>query len=106
MGVFTQSVQVALSAAGMPLRLSWQGREWHVCAQPVRWFERRAWWDEDPRAQRGHGPGLVDHEIWQLQIRIGVRDAPRTVYVSHRLETERWRMINVPPAAQEGRISA
>lgn len=96
MGLFTQSVQVTLSATGIPLRLHWQGKQWHVCAEPLRWFERRTWWAEDPRAQRGHGPGLVDHEIWRLQLRLGTRDAPRTVHVSHRLDTGRWRLINLP----------
>lgn len=106
MGLFTQSVQVDLSTAGLPLRLNWQGRTWHVCAQPVRWYERRAWWADEPRAARGQGPGLVDHELWQLQVRLGTRDAPRTVYVSHRLQTGRWRIINVPEAAGEVRVSA
>lgn len=106
MGLFTQSVQVVLSAAELPLRLGWQGKEWRVCAQPVRWYERRAWWADSARAEKGHGPGLVDHEIWQLQIRLGERDAPRTVYVSHQLETGRWRLINVPEQANEIKASA
>lgn len=106
MGLFTQSVQVSLSTAGMPLRMLWQGRTWQVCAQPVRWYERTAWWADSPRAERGHGPGLVDHEIWQLQLRIGERDAPRTVHVSHQLQTGRWRLINLPEEGQQLRDSA
>jgi len=106
MGLFTQSVEVTLSAAGLPLRVAWGGRSWRVCAEPVRWYERRPWWLESSRAERGHGPGLVDHEIWRLQVRLGARDAPRTLHVSHQIETGRWRLINVPEAALIERASA
>ena len=104
--MFTQSVEVALSQNGMPLRVTWGGRTWKVCARPVRWFERRAWWQESTRAERGHGAGLVDHEIWRLQVRLGERDAPRTLHVSHQPQTGRWRLINLPQEALGERISA
>ncbi|RII43097.1 hypothetical protein [Galactobacter valiniphilus] len=98
MGLFTQSVEVTLSAAGQPLRVTWGGHAWRVCARPVRWYRRTAWWEESARAQRGLGAGLVDEEIWRLQLRLGERDAPRTVHVSHQPQTGRWRLINLPEA--------
>lgn len=105
MGTFTQSVQVELGDTGTPQRVLWRGRQWCVCAPPLRWYEHRAWWEEAPRAERGHGPGLVDHEIWRLQVTLGgPRDqAPQrddeliTIHVSHQPDTGRWRIINLPP---------
>lgn len=100
MGTFTQSVQVELDATGTPRRLAWRGHMWNVCAEPLRWYEHRAWWEDAPRAQRGHGPGLVDHVIWRLQVTLG---SPKhaedllTVHISHEPDTGRWRIINLPP---------
>ena len=106
MGLFTQSVEVTLSATGLPLRVSWAGRSWRVCAEPVRWYERRAWWTTSPRAERGHGPGLIDHEMWRLQVRLGTRGAPRTLHLSHQVETGRWRLINLPDTTFAGKVGA
>ncbi len=63
----TAPLQVECEAAGVPVRLFWQ-QQWHsVIAPAVRWFERRRWWLEEPRAERGRR-GVVDHEIWRVQI--------------------------------------
>ncbi|MET1034208.1 DUF6504 family protein [Arthrobacter halodurans] len=101
MGLFTQSVEVDCSAAGLPLRLRWQGREYRVSAEPVRWFERRKWWAEEVRAERGRGPGLVDHEIWRLQVRLAGRGPLVTFDVSRQTETGRWRLIRIHDALRE-----
>lgn len=101
MGLFTQSVDVECSTAGLPLRLRWQGREYRVSADPVRWFERRKWWAEEVRAERGRGPGLVDHEIWRLQVRLAGRGPLLTFEVSCDVETGRWRLIRIHDALLE-----
>lgn len=101
MGLFTQSVDVECSTAGLPLRLRWQGREYRIAADPVRWFERRKWWAEEIRAERGRGPGLVDHEIWRLQARLAGRGPLLTFDVSRDVENGRWRLIRIHDALLE-----
>jgi len=66
--MFSESVDVFCNAAGEPVELRWGGRQYTVCAEPVRWYERRQWWAEEKRAPLGSGPGLVDHEIWRTQV--------------------------------------
>jgi hypothetical protein len=66
--MFSESVDVVCNAAGEPVELRWGGRQYTVCAEPVRWYERRQWWAEEKRAPLGSGPGLVDHEIWRIQV--------------------------------------
>lgn len=104
MGVFSESIEVVCSPAGQPIRLVWQHRTWHVAADPVRWYERRNWWAEELRAERGRGAGLVDYEIWRVQARLNSRSALRTFDLSHHADSARWRMIRVHDAAQ--RLSA
>lgn len=87
--------------AEIPRRLCWRDR-WHVVVEdPVRWFERRRWWLEDSRAERGRGPGVVDHEIWRLQIRLEAapRAMPRTVDLSRHTGSGRWRLLRVHDVA-------
>lgn len=68
MGMFSESVDVVCGPDGQPVELQWGGRTYSVCAEPVRWYERRQWWAEEQRAPLGSGPGLVDHEIWRVQV--------------------------------------
>src|SRR3954471_7015031 len=49
-GMFSESVDVVCSAAGQPETLTWAGKPYLVCAEPIRWYERRQWWAEDSRA--------------------------------------------------------
>ncbi|GHD01977.1 DUF6504 family protein [Zhihengliuella salsuginis] len=101
MGLFTQGIEISCSPAGVPERLHWQGQDYAVSAEPVRWFERRSWWAEEQRAQRGSGRGLVDHEIWRVQAR-GVEDGQhRTFDLSRHQRSKRWRMIRVHEALRE-----
>ena len=95
--MFTQSVGVEPDAHGVPQYLEWDGRRYVVAAEPVRWFERRKWWVEERRAERGRGPGLVDHEIWRLQVRLAAaRRAPLlTLDIAHHRDSGRWRLIRV-----------
>jgi hypothetical protein len=101
MGMFSESVDVVCNAAGQPVTLQWAGRHYTVCAEPVCWFERRQWWAEESRAPLGSGPGLVDHEIWRVQVRA---DPPRaeslTLDLSRHLGSGRWRLVRIHDALQ------
>ena len=101
MGVFSEAVEVVCSPAGQPLRLVWSGRTSKVAADPVRWYERRNWWDEEARAERGRGPGLVDSEIWRVQARLTPRSPLRTLDLSHDISSGRWRLIRIHDALRE-----
>ncbi|MCY1159994.1 MAG: hypothetical protein MOP51_3019 [Citricoccus sp.] len=94
-GVFTQSVGVERDAQGRPRYLVWEGRRYVVAAEPVRWYERRKWWVEERRAERGRGAGLIDHETWRLQVRLAAaRRAPLlTLDIAHHRDSGRWRLI-------------
>jgi hypothetical protein len=104
MGIFTQSVGVQCTTSGMPLRLDWDGRTYVVAAEPVRWYERRRWWAEEHRAERGRGPGLVDPEVWRGQVRLErARNAPPvTLDIAHHLDSGRWRLVRVHDGTAAG----
>ncbi|MCU1433805.1 MAG: hypothetical protein JWR71_530 [Pseudarthrobacter sp.] len=97
MGMFSESLDVVCTPAGQPLELQWAGRHYTVCAEPVRWFERRQWWAEERRAPLGSGPGLVDHEIWRVQVRADPLDTgePLTLDLSRHLGSGRWRLMRL-----------
>jgi hypothetical protein len=108
MGMFSESVDVVCTAAGMPLKLHWAGRDYTVCAEPVRWYERRQWWAEESRAPLGSGPGLVDHEIWRIQVRPAgphakasadsSPEAALTLDLSRHVGSGRWRLLRIHDA--------
>lgn len=99
MGTFSQSVDVACTPAGQPSSLDWAGRHYEVCAEPVRWFERRQWWAEEQRAPSGSGPGLVDHEIWRVQVKeSGTPEQTLTLDLSRHLGSCRWRLLRIHDA--------
>ncbi len=99
MGMFSESVDVACTPGGQPQSLGWAGRHYEVCAEPVRWYERRQWWAEEQRAPLGSGPGLVDHEIWRVQVReAGDQGQPLTLDLSRHLGSGRWRLLRIHDA--------
>ena len=108
MGVLTQSVSVECGADGTPQGLRWNGRDYVLAERPVRWFERRRWWAEEVRAEKGRGAGLVDHEMWRLQVRLARAGAAplQTLDVAHHLDSGRWRLVRVHEHAQDLRRSA
>ena len=63
-----ERVLVTTSAAGVPLVLDIEGRRWQVGAEPIRWYERQAWWESARRMPRG-SMARIDVEIWQVQAR-------------------------------------
>lgn len=100
-GVFSEAIEVVCSPNGQPLRLLWQGRSYKVAAGPVRWYQRRNGWDEEALAERGHGAGLVDSEIWRVRVRLNARSALRTLDLSHDSASGRWRLIRIHDALRE-----
>jgi hypothetical protein len=106
MGMFSESVDVVCSADGKPLHLQWAGRSFSVCAEPLRWYERRQWWAEEARAPLGSGPGLVDHEIWRVQVvptdsgHPGDKPPgePLTLDLARHLGSGRWRLLRIHDA--------
>jgi len=104
--MFSESVDVACTPSGQPLGLEWAGRHYTVCAEPVRWYERRQWWTEESRAPLGSGPGLVDHEIWRVQVRAAGEDAPDstlTLDLSRHVSSGRWRLVRIHDALKPHR---
>lgn len=93
MGTFTQGVGMECSADGVPLRMQWQGRQWVIGPEPLRWYERRPWWRCESRMPAGAGAGMVDTRIWRLQIRpaAALPESPQT----RRTAVEPWRTIDV-----------
>ncbi|QCB97484.1 hypothetical protein E5206_11640 [Arthrobacter sp. PAMC25564] len=107
MGMFSESVDVVCTPTGQPLTLGWAGRHYTVCAEPVRWYERRQWWAEETRAPLGSGPGLVDHEIWRVQVHLsdpspdsGAPGEPLTLDLSRQIRSGRWRLVRIHDALQ------
>lgn len=62
---------VSLGPEGVPVAFELDGRTWVVGAEPVRWFERRAWWETDRRMGRPGEARRIEVEVWQLQARLG-----------------------------------
>ena len=110
MGMFSESVDVVCNKAGQPESLTWAGASYTVCAEPLRWYERRQWWAEDSRAPLGSGPGVVDHEIWRVQVlpaRVASRPAapedaagaePLTLDLTRHIRSNRWRLLRIHDA--------
>jgi hypothetical protein len=63
-----EEVEVRTTAAGIPTAVIRKGRAWAVGAEPVRWYERRPWWEQSARMPIG-GPSRIDVEVWQVQVR-------------------------------------
>ncbi len=99
MGMFTESIEVARAANGMPLRVNWQGQDYRLVAEPQCWFERRKWWEENLRIPQGIGAGIADYEMWRLQlVAVSGSRQERTVDVSFDVQTGRWRLVRVHQA--------
>lgn len=98
--MFSESVDVVSTTSGVPSTLNWAGRHYTVCAEPVRWYERRQWWAEEQRAPLGSGPGLVDSEIWRVQVhQDGFPDAETlTLDLTRSVGSGRWRLLRIHDA--------
>ena len=103
MGTFSESVDVVCAPTGEPAELRWGGRDYLVCAEPLRWYERRQWWAEERRAPLGRGPGLVDHEIWRVQVRAAgdhAAESTLTLDLTRHVGSGRWRLLRIHDALQ------
>ncbi|WP_144659081.1 hypothetical protein [Paenarthrobacter nicotinovorans] len=64
-----EHVYIRTTTHGGPAVVVRGGREWTIADEPVRWFERIPWWEEQKRMPRG--AGRVDIEVLQVQVRLG-----------------------------------
>ncbi|WP_043795012.1 hypothetical protein [Pseudarthrobacter chlorophenolicus] len=64
-----KEIVITLNAEGVPVSFELDGRTWVVGAEPVRWFERRSWWETDLRMGRQGEARRIDVAVWQLQAR-------------------------------------
>lgn len=109
MGMFSESVDVACTPDGLPQSLVWAGCSYDICAEPLRWYERRQWWAEESRVPLGSGPGMVDHEIWRIQVVPQVSPGrrpgteiqhmePLTLDLTRHIRSGRWRLLRIHDA--------
>jgi hypothetical protein len=103
MGLFSESVDVICTEAGRPQTIQWKGIHYVVINEPIRWYERRQWWMEESRAPIGSGAGLVDHEIWRVQLQRpqdeGQPGQAITLDLVRHLGSGRWRLLRIHDAA-------
>lgn len=103
MGLFSESIGVNCTDTGKPQEVHWKGTQYTVTNEPVRWYERRQWWLEENRAPLGSGAGMVDHEIWRVQLlpsTTGPEDNPTiTLDLVRHLGSGRWRLLRIHDAA-------
>ncbi|WP_147106332.1 DUF6504 family protein [Nesterenkonia populi] len=58
---------VRTSASGAPAEFEYAGRRFRVCARPIPWIDRWAWWETARRAPAGKSAHLLDRPMWQVQ---------------------------------------
>ena len=100
MGMFSESVDVVCTPSGSPVKLDWAGRHYTVCAEPVRWYERRQWWAEEQRAPLGSGPGLVDPRSGGSRCAWLIPRMPETLTLdlTRHVGSGRWRLLRIHDA--------
>ncbi|MGQ1797122.1 DUF6504 family protein [Kocuria oceani] len=99
MGFLTEGVEVDCDTGGVPVTVRWRGRGYRVVQDPVRWYERRAWWAEDARLPKNRGIGAVDQQMWRVQVQLTVRSELLTLELVHTLDTGRWRLLAATSAS-------
>lgn len=86
-----RDVSVSLDAEGVPVAFELDGRSWVVGAEPVRWYERRKWWETDRRMGRPGESRVIEIQVWQLQARLGRNPSSDLVtFEVIRGETGKW----------------
>lgn len=96
--MFTHAIRVETTTSGQPLRVHWADRVWKVAAEPVRWYARRPWWEEEYRIAKEDLLGCVEEEIWRVQVSLS-GSALRTLDLSYRQDTGAWRLLYVHDTA-------
>lgn len=91
------AVDVRFTLDGTPLAVRYNGHIWAVAADPVRWFEREAWWETQTRVPVG--AAVVDTTVWQVQVRINSNSPLRTLQLRKRPMTDHWILASIDDAA-------
>lgn len=75
-----------------PRAVTAAGRRWLVCAEPVRWFERVAWWKDGwvPREVP-----LAETRVLRLQVQMGGRRSQVLTFDLAHDRTGAWRLVSV-----------
>jgi hypothetical protein len=87
-----KDVEVDFSEDGIPVSFDLGGQIWIVGAEPLRWYERRSWWETDGRMGRRPGESLrIEIDMWRLQATPGLEPSADliTFEIIHD-ETGRW----------------
>lgn len=102
-----ESVTVSVNWAGEPVKFVWAGATYAITAKPVRWYDRRQWWAEAGRVQRGIGAQVLEVEMWQVQAEI--QDAIRATLPKFEFELmhfkNAWQLVRVAELADNARAS-
>jgi hypothetical protein len=102
-----ESVTVSVNWAGEPVKFLWAGATYAITAKPVRWYDRRQWWAEAGRVQRGIGAQVLEVEMWQVQAEI--QDAIRATLPKFEFELmhskNAWQLVRVAELVDNARAS-
>jgi hypothetical protein len=102
-----ESVTVSVNWAGEPVKFVWAGATYAITAKPVRWYDRRQWWAEAGRVQRGIGAQVLEVEMWQVQAEI--QDAIRATLPKFEFELmhskNAWQLVRVAELVDNARAS-
>jgi hypothetical protein len=102
-----ESVTVSVNWAGEPVKFTWAGATYAITAKPVRWYDRRQWWAEAGRVQRGIGAQVLEVEMWQVQAEL--QDAIRATLPKFEFELmhskNAWQLVRVAELADNARAS-
>lgn len=102
-----ESVTVSVNWAGEPVKFVWAGATYAITAKPVRWYDRRQWWAEAGRVQRGIGAQVLEVEMWQVQAEL--QDAIRATLPKFEFELMHsknvWQLVRVAELADNARAS-
>ena len=102
-----ESVTVSVNWAGEPVKFTWAGATYAITAKPVRWYDRRQWWAEAGRVQRGIGAQVLEVEMWQVQAEL--QDTIRATLPKFEFELmhskNAWQLVRVAELADNARAS-
>jgi hypothetical protein len=102
-----ESVTVSVNWAGEPVKFTWAGATYAITAKPVRWYDRRQWWAEAGRVQRGIGAQVLEVEMWQVQAEL--QDAIRATLPKFEFELMHsknvWQLVRVAELVDNARAS-
>jgi hypothetical protein len=102
-----ESVTVSVNWAGEPVKFVWAGATYAITAKPVRWYDRRQWWAEAGRVQRGIGAQVLEVEMWQVQAEL--QDSIRATLPKFEFELmhskNAWQLVRVAELADNARAS-